>query len=338
MKKYKAKYLNFFPTILVILSITMNTCSNQSKNSLDVQGHRGARGLRPENTLSGFEFAMDLGVTTIEMDIGISQDLVPVVYHDAYINSKICLSYDEPFPLDMDQHYLLKDLTLAQIQSFDCGSLNPNIEHFPEPPRINIPEENIPSLQEVFDLAKAKNSSVRFNIEIKLDPTKDETVSIDLFVESVVNVIEKNNLINRVMIQSFNWAVLERVKKLQAKIITAALLDENTGLPTESGEASPWTNGIHYKKVDESSLGLLNEAQEYVDIFSPSGLIIVQGSSVFMNSTIEEIQAAGYKVVPWTVNKKSQMEFLINLGVDGIITDYPDILISLLKEMNISVQ
>ena len=70
----------------------MNTCSNQSKNSLDVQGHRGARGLRPENTLSGFEFAMDLGVTTIEMDIGISQDLVPVVYHDAYINSKICLS------------------------------------------------------------------------------------------------------------------------------------------------------------------------------------------------------------------------------------------------------
>jgi len=337
--KKEIKQLSFYSNIIsVILFIMISGCSNNSEKTFDVQGHRGARGLRPENTLAGFEFVMDLGVTTIELDVGVTKDLFVVVNHDEYISSKLCNSTDDSFPFNGNNKYYLKDLTLSQVKSFECGSKNPEINRFPEPPRMNIPGESIPTLDELFQLALNKNSTVRFNIEIKLDPTKDRTVPLVTFVQSVVDVVEANQMTDRVVIQSFNWAVIEKVKQLQPAITTAALLGTKSGLPTESGEASPWTNGIHFDEVGQSSLGLLNAAKGYVDIFSPSGLIIVPIAPEYLNSTVDEIKKAGFPVIPWTINEKSQMKFLINLGVDGIITDYPDQLLDLLKEMKISVQ
>jgi len=316
----------------------MTNCNNHSKKTIDVQGHRGARGLRPENTLSAFTYAMDLGVTTLELDVGVSKDLHTIVYHDEFISGKLCISSNNDLPLENDEKYNIKDLSLDQIKSFDAGTKNPELSRFPEPPRENVPGEQIPTLDEVFQLAENKKSNVRFNIEIKLDPIKNRTLPLDIFVQSVVRIVEKYNMVHRVVIQSFNWAVIEKVKQLQPKITTAALLGTKSGLPTEAGDASPWTNGIHYDEVGQSSLGLLNAAKEYVDIFSPSGLIIVPIAPEYMNSTVEEIQAAGFSVIPWTINDKSQMKFLIHLGVDGIITDYPDQLIDLLEEMDMEIK
>jgi len=322
----------------VIFLVLMINCNINSKKEIDVQGHRGARGLRPENTLAAFEHAMDLGVSTIELDLGVTKDLHVIVYHDEYINGSLCNSNVDSLSLQDNKRYNLRDLTLQQIKSFDCGSKNPNIDEYPEPPRINIPGENIPTLQEVFLLAREKDSLIRFNIEIKLNPTKNRTVPLETFVESVILVVTQNKMLKRVTIQSFNWAVLEKVKTLNPKITTAALLGNKSGLPTESGDASPWTNRIHYNKVGQSSLGLLNAAKEYVDVFSPSGLIIVPITPEYMNSSVEEIQLAGFPVIPWTINEKSHMKFIINMGVDGIITDYPDRLIDLLKEMEIDIK
>lgn len=247
------KEINLLRKFIFLLSLTflgiMTSCNKQSNKIIDVQGHRGARGLLPENTLVGFEYAIDLGVTTLELDVGVTKDLHVVAYHDEYISESICTSTIDTLSLKNRLPYLLKELTLEQVKSFDCGTKNPDISRFPEPPRANVPGETIPTLDEVFQLATNKESLVRFNIEIKLDPTKNRTVPLEIFVQSVVDVIQKNNMTDRVVIQSFNWAVIERVKKLQPKITTAALLGTNSGLPTKDGHASPWTNGIHFNEV-----------------------------------------------------------------------------------------
>lgn len=296
----------------------------------DAQGHRGARGLLPENTLPAFELALELGVSTLELDLAVTRDRVVVVYHDRYINSEVCLNADgseiaTPAPL-------VRDLDLATVQTYDCGSLNPDPHRFKEPPRENRPGTRIPTLAQVFELAdEFGDHDVRFNIEIKIDPNVDDTVPIEEFVELTIAVVQKHELSDRVTIQSFAWQALELSKKLAPEIQTVGLLGTDTLTPA-------WLNGLDADAPGTTSLSLLQAAESYVDIFSPYWRLVMPGSPFYHGNPIQEIQAAGFAVIPWTVNRQRHMEKLLDLGVDGMITDYPDVLLTLLQQRKIRIR
>ena len=323
--------------ILLILTLFIFSCELRT---LDVQGHRGARGLRPENMLSGFEYAMNLNVTTIELDVAVTRDRNVIVTHNPYVNIKLCLNKDGT-PIRPDTLGIgpfIRDLTLAEVLAYDCGSLNPDPSRFPEPPRVNIPGEKMPTLIEVFDLIREKGSKIHLNIEMKIDPRYDLTIPEHEFVKTVVEVVQESGMKNRINLQSFNWRTLEIAKKIDPKIKTAGLLGEDSFKAINDTVPSPWLNGINFEEAGGSALGILNGAKSYIDIFSPTWRLVIPEDSLYLNSTVQEIQSAGFPVIPWTINRQKEMVTLIDLGVDGIITDYPDSLILLLDELGIKVR
>ena len=306
--------------------------------TLDIQGHRGARGLFPENTLVGFRKTIEMGVTTLELDLNLSKDLGLIVYHDPYINQNLCLDANgDSIVTDMLGYGpLISNLTLKEIKTFDCGSLNPDVLRFPQPPRKNIPGEKIPILQEVFDLlAEYPEKNIWLNIELKISPEFQLTAPIDVFVKAVVQVINHNSAANKVNIQSFDWQVLESVKIQAPYIKTAALLGQSTFKSINDSVPSPWLNGIHFEKSGSTALTMLKKAENYIDIFSPSWRLIMPEDSLFLGNTVNELKNNGFPVIPWTINRTKTMEKVILQGVDGIITDYPDSLLMVMKKMGI---
>ncbi len=301
----------------------------------DVQGHRGARGLLPENTLPAFELALELGVSTLELDTGVTADGVVVVSHDPRLSAKVCLGPGgERLPAGGGP--LIRDLTLAELRRYDCGTLNPDRGRFPEPPRRNVPGTPIPTLDEVLDLAAERDPGVRFNIEVKFDPTADLTVPLEAFVERVVERVVARGLVERATIQSFDWRALALVKRTRPEIRTAALLSPET-LEGEGGAASPWLDGRSLAGGDGDLLALLADARPVVDVFSPYWRQILPGAWGYLGTGVEQIQAAGFPVIPWTVNPADRMEKILDLGVDGLITDYPDRLLELLERRGVPV-
>ncbi len=321
-----------------ICSVLLFISCNQDITYLDVQGHRGARGLFPENTIEGFRRTIELGISTLELDIAITKDHIPIVYHDFYINPSICLDKNGN-NIDNENNTLIYNHTLKEIKTYDCGSLNPNIDRFPEPPRVNIPNEKIPALYEVFDLINEyPNRNIWLNIEIKFHPEKELTAPINIFVNEVIKVIESYNSKNNVNIQSFDWKILETVKSIDPNILTAGLLDYSTIKSLNDSTPSPWLNGIHFENSGGTSLTLLNKAKKYIDIFSPNWKLIEPNNSRFLGISVTEIQNNGFTVIPWTVNRTDVMLQLIEENVDGIITDYPDSLLFLMNKMKIQLK
>ena len=304
----------------------------------DVQGHRGARGLLPENTLEAFREALELGVSTLELDLGMTGDGVVVVSHDPYINGAICRSPDGR--RIRGRGPLLKDLTLAQVQAYDCGSLNPSRRRFPEPPRRNVPGARIPTLAEVFRLTRVfGDEAVQFNIETKIHPELPTTLPMETFVDAVVAVVREHGMEDRVILQSFDWRSLRRGKALEPRLRTAALLTPDT-LRGAAGGPSPWLDGCDLDAAGGTSLGLLEAIRkdgDFVDIFSPDWVLINPRSHHFLGSTVVEIQAAGFPVIPWTLNASRDLERALDLGVAGIITDYPDRLLEILHRRGVPV-
>ncbi|MEO2185897.1 MAG: glycerophosphodiester phosphodiesterase family protein, partial [bacterium] len=139
----------------------------------------------------------------------------------------------------------------------------------------------------------------------------------------------------KINIQSFDWRVLESVKIQAPYIKTAALLGQSTFKSINDSVPSPWLNGIHFEQVGGTSLAILEEAKQYINIFSPSWRLIDPTDNEFLGSSVKEIQSAGFKVIPWTINTTQIMKKLIDEGVDGIITDYPDSLKFVLEKFNI---
>ncbi|OGR60578.1 MAG: hypothetical protein A2X36_13195 [Elusimicrobia bacterium GWA2_69_24] len=257
-----------------------------------VHGHRGCRGILPENTLSAFKEALRLGVDVLELDTGVSRDGVVVISHNRELDPAICLGPDgkpaKPEPIH--------SLTLAELKAYDCGTLkNPR---FPgQSPR---PGERIPSLAELFALAK--DSKVEFNIETKLVPGEpDVTPSPEEFAGRLVSVVNEYGLQSRVIVQSFDRRTLEAVRKLEPRIRLAMLTSDNL--------------------LDFAAVA---KAQK-VDIISPDQLWITKAD-------VDALHAAGVQVAPWTVNDEKGWARMLELGVDAVITDYPGALIAWLKK------
>lgn len=286
--------------------------------AFDLQGHRGARGLMPENTLPAFAKALEIGVTTLELDVGITKDGKVVVLHDSALSAAMTRTADGKWINDKP---LISTLTHRELMAFDVGRADPAsriAKRFPD--QAAVEGTKIPLLEEVFALTKrVGNEKIRFNIETKISPLKpNDTVSPEVFVDAILVLIENNQLESRTSIQSFDWRTLQIVQKKNARIETTYLTAQQDWLNNIANVAnnpSPWTAGFSLEKTDGNVALLIKEAGG--DVWSP----------FFADLTAANIQAAhglGIKVIPWTVNDADVMAELIDRGVDGIISDFPD--------------
>jgi glycerophosphoryl diester phosphodiesterase len=322
-----------FPALGMLLALTTAVPAEiapaqttADKRAFDLQGHRGGRGLWPENTLPGFAGALTLGVSTLELDCAITMDGVVVLSHDPLLNPDITRDASLKF---IEAHGpSIYSLTFAELQRYDVGRLKPGTPYAAlYPDQKGMDGARIPRLADVFDLVKRSgNTAVRFNIETKITPQKpDETVGAQAFAEAVVRVVREARMEKRAAIQSFDWRTLAAVKKLAPEIETVAL----TTLRPDGGNVQPGKAG------PSPSLGGLD-----VDDFGGSIPKAVKaiGAAVWAPNwgdvaaaQVKEAQGLGLKVIPWTINETADLEKFIDLGVDGIITDRPDRLREVLK-------
>ncbi|MGH0030137.1 MAG: glycerophosphodiester phosphodiesterase family protein [Myxococcota bacterium] len=300
-------------------------CASATRALFDAQGHRGARGLLPENTLPAFERAIALGVTTLELDVGMTRDGVVVVSHDPALSPKVCLQPDGT-TLAGERGPLLRDLDWDTLRRYDCGSLNPDPQRFPEPPRENRPGTPMPTLDQVFALAE-RDADLRFNVETKIRPGDRETVPAEAMVRAVVERVREHGLQSRVSIQSFDWRALVQTRALAPEIETVALVAPDTLEPE-------WLAGL---EPDASNpLALFREARPFLDSVSPHWRMLVAENGPAL--PLAGLQAEGFRVVPWTVNDPETLRRLVRLGVDGLISDYPDRLMQVLREEGVPVR
>lgn len=281
---------------------------------LDLQGHRGARGLAPENTLAAFATALRIGVTTLEFDLGMTRDGVLVVGHDSRLNPNIVR--------DAEGRWVdapgtpLNELTLAQLQRYDVGRLKPGTRYAQTfAAQQPVDGERMPTLDAVFEaVARWGAREVRFNIETKLTPNEPAlTPSPEDFARAVVDALKRHGLIARSMLQSFDWRTLRAAHKLAPELATVALTISTAN--TDNLADGRWTAGLkladHGGSVPRlvQALGARTWSPLHANLSEP---------------LLREARGLGLTVVPWTVNEPADIERLLDWGVDGLISDYPD--------------
>jgi glycerophosphoryl diester phosphodiesterase len=286
-----------------------------SAGAFDLQGHRGTRGLAPENTLAAFRTAIDLGVTTLETDLAVTKDDVLVISHDPMLNPDLVRGPDGKWIAAPGPP--IRSLTLAELKRYDIGRLNPAAKYaqqFPEQKPVD--GERFPTLAELF---AAAGPDVRFNIELKTDPTKpDLTVDPVRFAQLAVDAIRLDKAGGRSTIQSFDWRGLIAAHRVAPEITTSCLSIESNGMDTvgrAGGRPSPWLAGLDLAAHGGSVPRLAKNVG--CAVWSPFWRNVTP-------ENVKEAHALGLKVLPWTVNNPAEMARLIDIGVDGLITDYPD--------------
>jgi glycerophosphoryl diester phosphodiesterase len=295
-------------------------------SSFDLQGHRGARGLAPENTLPAFERALALGVTTLELDVGVTRDGVMVIHHDPTLNPDT--TRDSSGAWLAARGPALFSLSFGELQTYDVGRLKPGSK-YGEPFAAQRPVDGtrIPRLSDLFALVqRSGDSRVRFNIETKLSPLEPtQTLGPEAFAKQLVATIRDAGMGARSTIQSFDWRTLQLVQAHAPDIATVYLSSPRT-LADVEGKPSPWTAGFNAADFGGSAPRMVKAAGG--KLWSPSAASL----------TLEEVRQAhalGLKVIVWTVNEPAQMVKLLDWGVDGIISDRPDLVIEVLKKRGI---
>ncbi|TFD61322.1 glycerophosphodiester phosphodiesterase [Cryobacterium suzukii] len=292
--------------------------------AFDLQSHRGGRGEHTEESLAAFAASLELGVSTLELDTHLTRDDVVVVWHDDVLTESKCRDTDAAFRNDPAFPYAgsrVRELTLAQIQTLDCGYQQ--VPGYPE--QQNVPGTVIVELADVFALVDAHNAdTVQFNIETKIETTgragEDEMAAL---TRAVVASIEVSGYADRITVQSFDWASLDLVQRISPELRIAALAQDDDWLEVGQPGASVHLGGIDVDDYD-GSVARAAAAKGY-DALSPTFKTVTP-------ELVAEAHSAGLPVIPWTVSESALMHTLIDLGVDGIITDYPTRLRAVLAE------
>jgi glycerophosphoryl diester phosphodiesterase len=275
--------------------------SSQVLPAFDIEGHRGCRGLMPENTIPAMMKALELGVTTLEMDAVITKDKQVILSHEPFFNHEITTGPDGKYITEQDERNLnIYKMTYAQTQTYDVG-LKPH-PRFPSQKRLKASK---PLLKEVIENVEAYHKlnggrTVFYNIETKTQPATDGTFhpSPGDFVNTLMGVINGANIADRVIIQSFDFRTLQVLHRRFPAVNTAALVED-----------------FDKRSLDEQLKALGFKPT----IYSPH-------YSLVNKELIAKCHELQIKVIPWTVNDKAKIDELKALGVDGIITDYPDLL------------
>ncbi len=284
-----------------------NVRSQTISPDFDIQGHRGCRGLMPENSIPAFLKALEIGVNTLELDTVVSKDGKLVVSHDPYFSADISLDKDgKPIPADKQTTFNLFEMNYDEIKLFDVGSLGN--KHFPEQQKMKVVK---PLLSDVFRetrkyIKEHKLKPVMYNIETKSTPAGDNIFqpAPAVFAKLLYDEIVKNKMQKRVTIQSFDARTLQEFKKFKIKMPLVLLVENREGVE---------------KNIEK--LGFQPA------VYSPNYLLVNK-------AMVEYCHEHGIKVIPWTVNETSDMEALKKLDIDGIISDYPDRAVQVFRGKN----
>lgn len=302
--------MNFFSRGLFALSILIGV--HTSSYSIDVQGHRGARGLFPENTLPAFAAAIEAGTHTLELDLHVTKDGEVIIHHDYFVDD---LLDDRDQTLTMPQ-ILIRDLKLVELKKIDCGS-KINIE-FPKQQRI--PGTSIPTLDELFEMISRSSSphakTVRLNLEIKRDPRyPDLTVNARELAAKIIAKVHSAGFSQRVYYSSFDPEILSELHSLDPEAELGFIFNaDSMALVKRLAPDNPMNLLIYLARSFNAK------------VVSPEHALLTD------QKTVQAMQSAGFRVVPWTVNSKEEWSKYIEMGVDGLITDYPQDLLSYLDK------
>jgi glycerophosphoryl diester phosphodiesterase len=290
--------------LLIVLAFTLNAFSQIPAN-FSIEGHRGARGYVPENTIPSFIKGLELGADTVELDVVISKDGKVVVSHDTYFSSVISSDKTgQPITAEKQKDYVLYKMNYDEIKLYDVG-IRGN-KDFSEQVKMKVYK---PLLSDVFVevgkyAKKNKIKNLRYNIEIKSAPEGDGVnhPAPAEFAKLVYDVILKYKMQNNVIVQSFDVRPLQELRKMPVKLPLSFLVGNKDGVEKnfEKLGFSPDTYSPHYGLVDEA--------------------------------TVNYVHAKGVKIVPWTVNETADLEKMKTFKLDGIITDYPDRAVKVFKK------
>jgi glycerophosphoryl diester phosphodiesterase len=323
--------------VLLACAVAPATAGATSDREFDLQAHRGGLGLVTESTLEGFANALELGVTTLELDVQITEDGYAVITHDRRVSAVKCRDTAPPVAGDPEFPYVgkyINTLTLAQVRTLDCGFQQ--LPGFPEQ-RV-VTGARMPLLSQVFDLVDCYRARrVTMNIETKVEAgAPAETAPREQFVQVVAREVRRARMLDQVTIQSFDWGALMRMREVEPRLPIVALTNGDFLQVGQPG-ASPWLGGID---IDDFGGSLVAGAASFgADAISPvhgnpqGGKV---GDPDYVPYTtpqlVREAHRAGMQVIPWTVDDPATMHSLIDAGVDGIITDYPDRLRAVMAE------
>lgn len=291
--------------------------------------HRGGAGLLPENTLTAFANALTLGVGAIEMDAYLTADGEVVIYHDSKLKPEITRTEDGLWLTE--QGATIRSLTLKQLKSYDVGRLKRGTLYALRYPRQKpVDGERIPTLGEVIALTKKTgNNTVQLWIETKISPLEPElTPSPETVADAVISLVRKAGVADRTVLQSFDWRSLVHAQRIAPEVATAYLSSQSGKKDTiQVGrpDTSPWTAGFD---IDDFGSSVPRA------IYTAHGHYWLPRYKDIDQKQLKEAHDLGLKVIVWTANRRATMRYLIDLGVDGIITDRPDVLKEVLAEVN----
>ncbi|MDR7083623.1 glycerophosphoryl diester phosphodiesterase [Arthrobacter ginsengisoli] len=307
---------------------TASIKTNERNGSVDLQSHRGGRGEWTEESLAAFATSLKLGVTTLELDTHLTSDGKVIVWHDDTIQADKCRDTAEATPGDAGFPYVgdrVAELSLAQIRTLDCGFIQ--LKGYPE--QDVIEGNRIAELKDVFQLVRdADAQKVRFNIETKVESSQIGGEGMVALTNAVVTEIQASGTADRITLQSFDWSSLNLTREIAPELPLVALSSGDAWLQIGQPGASPNLGGIDIDTYG-GSLAKAAAAQGY-DAVSPTFRSVTPGM-------IAEAHELGLPVIPWTVNTTADMERLMDLGVDGIITDYPTRLRTVMEERGLKL-
>jgi glycerophosphoryl diester phosphodiesterase len=289
-----------------------------SAAAFDLQGHRGARGLLPENTLPSFQKALDLGVDTIECDMAITRDGVVVIHHDLWLNPNTTRGPDGKW---LEQRGpAIAELTFEELQKYDVGRIKPGTDYARQfPDQVPVDGTRIPRLSDLFELVrKSGNTRVNFDCETKVSPIQPgATRAPEEFARMAITEIRKAGMAERTMVQSFDWSTLQVIQKEAPEIRTMYLNNERSVAARRGlADGSPWLAGFDPSRHG----GSLPRA-----VKAAGGRIWAPEHTTLTAELLAEARALGITVIPWTVNDRPTIGKLLDMGVDGIISDRPDL-------------
>lgn len=346
MKKLSKKLLLSGLAALTIYSGFNNidistTYAKVNYDVFDLEAHRGGRDVRPENTLYSYAYAIELGATSIECDMQLTKDGQIVMSHNPILNSDI--TRDENGNYIENNKYDIRLMTVDELKKFDVGVMDPNCgEYYDLHGKTQFTyDAKIPTLEELMQLIQSyDDKNIVLNIETKSypDPASagyKNNADPKKFVEVFNNIVKKYDMEDRVVLQSFDWQTLIEMKKLNPNISTSALWQEQPswGRDSESlrryeKKKSPWLGGLDIKDYQRNPVKAAHAIG--ADIISPYYTEISK-------QDVDEAHSLGMKVVPWTVNNEKDMTMLLDMGVDGIISDKPWLLKQVLEKRNIKL-
>ncbi|MDQ0148058.1 glycerophosphodiester phosphodiesterase family protein [Pseudarthrobacter niigatensis] len=302
--------------------------TNERNGSFDLQAHRGGRGEWTEESLAAFGNSLKLGVSTLELDTHLTEDGKIIVWHDDTIQANKCVDTAPATAGDPEFPYVgrrVAELSLAQVKTLNCGFMQ-----LPGFPGQEVVEGNrIAELKDVYQLAEQYNAKkVRFNVETKVEDGKAGGEGMVALTKAVVAEVEASGAADRTTIQSFDWSSLNLTKELAPELTLVALSSGDKWMQVGQPGAAPELGGIDIDAYG-GSLAKAAAAQGY-NVISPT-------FSSVTPQMVAEAHQLGLAVIPWTVNKATDMERLMDQGVDGIITDYPTRLRAVMDERGLKL-